>query len=300
MYNYTGFIYLWHNTKNNKMYIGSHYGTVNDNYIGSGVYFIRAYNKNPEVFQRYIIEYVNGSYTELITKEEYYLQKYDAANSPKFYNLTNACNGGKMHEHLTEERRNEIYEKCGAASRARLQNMTPIEKIELKNKKVNSWKTSPKLEAHKTRTRERRILEELNMSEEEKKERANQCKKRYYTRPLEERQAIYKKRAKTVTEWHANMSEADKIARIEKMKETKKQKQEKYIHKDGVCKKVSKQELQTYIDDGWNIGRGMKRQRGKCRWMNNGEKQIHLEEYKIKEYLDNGYSFGMLPRKLKI
>lgn len=31
-------------------YIGSHIGDINDGYIGSGKYFINAYNKNPEFF----------------------------------------------------------------------------------------------------------------------------------------------------------------------------------------------------------------------------------------------------------
>jgi hypothetical protein len=50
-----GFVYLWTNTENGMKYIGSHKGDVNDSYIGSGVYFRRAYNKNPKKFERMLL-----------------------------------------------------------------------------------------------------------------------------------------------------------------------------------------------------------------------------------------------------
>jgi len=40
-----GFIYKWTNLINGKMYIGSHKGTIDDGYIGSGKYFNHALNK---------------------------------------------------------------------------------------------------------------------------------------------------------------------------------------------------------------------------------------------------------------
>lgn len=89
----SGFVYLWKNTKNNKCYIGSHKGSIEDSYIGSGVYFSRAYNKSPKDFKRKIL-YIGKDF---IKKEDELLKKYDVANNDNFYNLKNDAVGGWSH-----------------------------------------------------------------------------------------------------------------------------------------------------------------------------------------------------------
>ena len=89
----SGFVYLWENTKNNMKYIGSHKGNVNDNYIGSGVYFKRAYKKNPKDFNR-IILYFGEDFLEV---EDKLLKIYDVDNDDNFYNLKNSAVGGWEH-----------------------------------------------------------------------------------------------------------------------------------------------------------------------------------------------------------
>ena len=101
-----GFVYLWKNKINNKKYIGSHLGNINDNYIGSGIYFKRAYNKNPDNFERTIL-YIGIDY---IDKEAYFLKHYDVMNNIDYYNLKNDAVGGWAHTHnnlLTIEKRNK-------------------------------------------------------------------------------------------------------------------------------------------------------------------------------------------------
>ncbi len=101
-----GFVYKWIDSSNDMMYIGSHKGTVDDGYIGSGVHFNRAYDKRPEAFSREII-YFGEDFREL---EEFILEEYDAKNNKSFYNLKNSAIGGdtfsgKTH---TKEARNKI------------------------------------------------------------------------------------------------------------------------------------------------------------------------------------------------
>lgn len=101
-----GFVYCWTNILNYKKYIGSHFGTMNDLYIGSGVYFKRAYNKNPDNFKRDIL-YIGNDY---INKEDYFLKHFDVANNVDFYNLKNDAVGGWQHTHTnldTIEKRNK-------------------------------------------------------------------------------------------------------------------------------------------------------------------------------------------------
>jgi hypothetical protein len=99
-----GFVYKWFNTKTKMSYIGSHQGDINDGYIGGGVYFKRAYNKNPNHFIREIL-YVGEYFREL---EEFILHSLDAENDQKMYNLKNYALGGKIK--LTEEGRKKLSE----------------------------------------------------------------------------------------------------------------------------------------------------------------------------------------------
>jgi len=88
-----GFVYCWTNIINDKKYIGSHYGNINDSYVGSGVYFKRAYLKNPNNFKRSIL-YIGKNYNAI---EEFYLNYHDAKNNDNFYNLKNESIGGWNH-----------------------------------------------------------------------------------------------------------------------------------------------------------------------------------------------------------
>ena len=87
-----GFVYKWIDSSNGMYYIGSHKGTPNDRYIGSGIHFNRAYSKRPEAFSREIM-YNGVDYREL---EEFVLEELNAMNDPMSYNLKNAAMGGYM------------------------------------------------------------------------------------------------------------------------------------------------------------------------------------------------------------
>ena len=102
-----GFVYRWHDNSNNMYYIGSHKGNPDDGYIGSGVYFKRAYNQRPDSFSREIM-YQGKDYLEL---EEFILQELDAMNDSKSYNLKNAAIGGKLDDSVYERQRRKLKGK---------------------------------------------------------------------------------------------------------------------------------------------------------------------------------------------
>jgi hypothetical protein len=91
-----GFVYCWTNIINDKKYIGSHYGNINDSYIGSGVYFKRAYLKNPNNFKRDIL-YIGKNYQDI---EKYFLVENNAQYNDSFYNLKNESIGGWKHVNI--------------------------------------------------------------------------------------------------------------------------------------------------------------------------------------------------------
>lgn len=98
---YSGFIYEWINNINGKRYIGSHRGTIDDGYIGSGSAFLKAYKKYGRGnFTRNIIEYVKNV-TDIKSREEYYLKLVNAKSNRMYYNLSNTPTGG--YENITWE-----------------------------------------------------------------------------------------------------------------------------------------------------------------------------------------------------
>lgn len=109
-----GFIYKWTNSQNNKMYIGSHVGYINDGYIGSGKYFKHAYEKNPEYFTREILHVIKSENIQydLQKIEEYLLTKLNVANSNEYYNITNKAFGGDNFSGLSENDKQAFIAKC--------------------------------------------------------------------------------------------------------------------------------------------------------------------------------------------
>ena len=107
---YYGFIYKWTNMLNGKKYIGSHTGTTEDGYIGSGKVFQRAIKKHGiENFTRVIIEYVEVEDRQyLLQREKFYLDEANAYYSDDYYNVAKDVIGGDTKAGWTDERRQQF------------------------------------------------------------------------------------------------------------------------------------------------------------------------------------------------
>lgn len=91
---YAGFIYEWTNMKTGTKYLGSHKGTVDDGYTGSGFSFIKAVNKyGIDSFSREIIEFVQDE-KDIFIREQHYLNERNCAKSRKYYNISPTACGG--------------------------------------------------------------------------------------------------------------------------------------------------------------------------------------------------------------
>lgn len=83
----SGFVYKWSNKVNNKWYIGSHKGSLDDGYIGSGYQFNLALKKyGIESFTREIL-YEGDDYREVETQ---ILTKLNAKDDKMSYNVVNS------------------------------------------------------------------------------------------------------------------------------------------------------------------------------------------------------------------
>lgn len=82
------FIYITTNLVNNKKYIGYHFGTENDSYLGSGVLLAKAIKQyGRKNFKREILEYCDSKKNAL-EKEKFWIAKYNAVEDPNFYNIS--------------------------------------------------------------------------------------------------------------------------------------------------------------------------------------------------------------------
>lgn len=68
-----GFVYIWRDRKHKRYYIGSHWGTIDDGYICSSSWMLKAYKLRPEDFKRRIISYVYTNRVDLLNEEKRWL-----------------------------------------------------------------------------------------------------------------------------------------------------------------------------------------------------------------------------------
>jgi group I intron endonuclease len=100
-----GIVYRWINIENQKWYIGSHFGFLDDGYISSGKVFQAAYNKHKNKMVRQIL-YMGSEHRKA---EEFYLLLFDAARDRQSYNMKNtAMGGGVPVQNLSAETRAKI------------------------------------------------------------------------------------------------------------------------------------------------------------------------------------------------
>ena len=84
-----GFIYVWHNTKKNKFYVGCHWGTEDDGYICSSKAMRNAYAYDKSIFKRRVIQRVYTNRQDLLEAEFKWLDQIkDEELGKKYYNLS--------------------------------------------------------------------------------------------------------------------------------------------------------------------------------------------------------------------
>lgn len=73
---HTGYVYLWYDRKKKWFCLGSHFGNVDDNYITSTGFMLKAYRKRTKDFSMRVLEYYSGdSQKELLEREQFWLDK---------------------------------------------------------------------------------------------------------------------------------------------------------------------------------------------------------------------------------
>ena len=101
---YTGYVYIWYDTRARLFYIGGHKGKVEDSYICSSKMMLRAYKKRPDTFKFRVLQFVEGDNKSLREAEQYWLDQikdnelYWTSNiknkSVRYYNMKKTSAGG--------------------------------------------------------------------------------------------------------------------------------------------------------------------------------------------------------------
>jgi group I intron endonuclease len=85
---YEAFVYCWTDTANQKLYVGSHKGKIDDGYICSSKIMKEEYVKRPNDFVRQIV--ATGNYKDIRNLESSILKSVDAKKDKLFYNMHNS------------------------------------------------------------------------------------------------------------------------------------------------------------------------------------------------------------------
>ena len=112
-----GFVYIWHDKKHKRYYIGCRWGSVDDGYICSSRWMRNSYRRRPSDFKRRIIETYIHDRTTLLEREYYWLSMIgDEEIGKKYYNLSKKHFG---HWTTDTNQRKTISEKISAANKGR-------------------------------------------------------------------------------------------------------------------------------------------------------------------------------------
>lgn len=116
-----GFVYLWHDIKHKRFYIGCRWGNENDGYICSSSWMKASYKKRPHDFRRRILSRVYTNKHDLLDEEYYWLSmtKVEELCGVRYYNMHNY-----RFNHWTslpdEERIKGIGQKISAKNKGRV------------------------------------------------------------------------------------------------------------------------------------------------------------------------------------
>lgn len=115
-----GFVYIWRDRRDNRFYIGSHWGNETDGYICSSLSrrgMKAQYIERPTDFNRRIVARIYTNHKELLEEEQRWLDRIPAKEfGGKYYNLSASVRGMLL---LSEAAQKEARRKSGLKHRGR-------------------------------------------------------------------------------------------------------------------------------------------------------------------------------------
>lgn len=126
------FVYCWTDHLANRLYVGSHKGSVDDGYVCSSKLMMEEYNKRPSDFTRQIV--AEGTFTDIRVLEAKLLDTINVKHDPDFYNQHNGNGDFYCKGHTVETRK-----KIGLSSRGN---------TNTKGRKIHTVESKAAISAH--------------------------------------------------------------------------------------------------------------------------------------------------------
>ncbi len=250
-----GYVYLVRNKIDGKQYIGQKHSDIFlPEYLGSGVYLKNAVEKyGKENFEHVKILEWCESKEDLDKAEIYWINYYDAVNSPMFYNL--AC-GGKGT--ITGSKHSDIWKsKIAIATSQRVWTEESRKKLS-KSITGRVWVNNSVIERQVTKNEAEKLLNEgfsfgrLPFTKEHLEKVGNTRRGHCY-----ESTESLKKRSQNM-KGSGNPFYGKTHSDEQKLKWRKVRREMVWVTKDGVSTTIHNSKLQDYLDDGWIRGRKKK------------------------------------------
>lgn len=291
-----GYIYLVRNKINGKMYIGQKHSEVFDpTYFGSGVYLKRALSKyGVENFEHVkVLEWCESKET-LDLAERYWIDHYNAVESPQFYNLAK----GGIGTTAGSKRSDTFKAKIAITTGRRIWKDSSKVKIS-RSVSGRVWVNNGETERHVTKeefkilTKQGFIKGRLPFSEDQIRKISEKRKGHCY-----ESEESLRKRSDTMTgEGNPFFGKTHSEEQKEIWKEMRKEMV--WVNKNGINTVIHSDHVEDYLSKGWV--RGMIRKspasnKGRL-CINNGSCNKYVSPEEVNIYLDQGWTRGKVSKK---
>jgi hypothetical protein len=169
-----GFIYLWRDSKHNKYYIGSHWGSEDDGYICSSHQMRKSYNRRPKDFKRRTLQIINDR-TILYDIETKWLQLAEK-NKDRHYNRNFIAN----HWSAYPENVKTLPHKISHKTKEAMQRPDVKQRYRAGLEKRDTRSSDPDVREKRRQTMKKTMAEKFP-EENRKKKLTDEQRKEYYS-----------------------------------------------------------------------------------------------------------------------
>lgn len=273
------------NKINNKIYIGSHYGELQDNYFGSGKAILKAIKKyGKENFKKDVLE-IFPTKQLMLEREEQLLFKLNCATDPLYYNMTNKSSGGYMMDGKTETEKERIITQQTMKRK--------LKQDEITKKIISSWHNRTEEEKQKFKDKRSQIAKETyaKLSDEQKIARTRKILETKKNLPEWKKNITSKKHSDFFKKWWSSATKEQREVWAKRCSETQKGKT--------VSEEQRQQIKKTLIEYNKNLPKSIRQALNKknsikmsmTKWCNDGIRNYRKTPEQIK---NNGYFLGKL------
>jgi len=279
------YIYKITNKINNRIYIGSHYGTIHDSYFGSGKAILKAIKKyGKENFKKDILE-IFATRQLMLEREEHLLSGLNCATDPLYYNMTNKSYGGCMMDGKTLNEKKKIISE---QTRKR-----KLKQEEITKKFISTWHNRSEEEKQKFSIKRSQIAKETyaKLTEEQKAARIQKITETKKNLPEWKKNITSKKHSEAFKKWWDGITPEQREVHAKRCGDTQRGKVVTQEHRQQIKKTLIEynKNLPKHVREIMNKKNSIKMSMKK--WCNDGVRNYRKT---LEEIETGGYFLGKI------